>query len=143
MVSTRKKKQQNKRLFGQFNKFGADFMIKQNNHEAQVGTKTNVEDIGTSSNSMNGPIQVNSSHTWGKNRYYNTEWIGYVMTTVETEVQNAVLTVVEKLLIPRVEVAMKSANASSGRSVDVTYWNLTRGIFRPKSKAYKWSLQVE
>ena len=41
-----------------------------------------------------------------------------VMTTVETKVQDAVLTAIESLVIPRVELTMKSANASSGRSPD-------------------------
>ena len=41
-----------------------------------------------------------------------------VMTRVETRVQDAVLTALENLVIPRVELAMKSVNASSGRRVD-------------------------
>ena len=41
-----------------------------------------------------------------------------VMTKVENRVQDEVLTVIEILVIPRVELAMKSANVSSGRSVD-------------------------
>ena len=60
MVSTRKKKQQNKKLFCQLDESDADFMIGQSNHEDQAGSKTNVVDIGISSNNMNDPIQVNS-----------------------------------------------------------------------------------
>ena len=41
-----------------------------------------------------------------------------VMTSVETIVEDAVLTAREILLVPRVELAMKSANALSVRSVD-------------------------
>ena len=41
-----------------------------------------------------------------------------VKTKVETRLQDAVLTAIENLVIPRVELAMKSANAFSGRSVD-------------------------
>ena len=41
-----------------------------------------------------------------------------VMTTVETRIQDALLTAMENLEIPRVELAMKSINASPGRSVD-------------------------
>ena len=40
-----------------------------------------------------------------------------VMTTAETRVQDALLTAIENLLIPRVKLAMKSVNASSGREV--------------------------
>ena len=42
-----------------------------------------------------------------------------VMTSVETRIQDAVLTAIEKLVIPRVELAMMSANAPSGWNVDV------------------------
>ena len=41
-----------------------------------------------------------------------------VITSVVTKTQDAVMTAIENLVIPRVELAMKSANASSGRSVD-------------------------
>ena len=41
-----------------------------------------------------------------------------VITTVKTRVQDAVLTAVKNFVIPRLELALKSANASSGRSVD-------------------------
>ena len=41
-----------------------------------------------------------------------------VMASVETRIQDAVLTAIENLKIPRVELAMKSANARSERSVD-------------------------
>ena len=41
-----------------------------------------------------------------------------VTSTVENRVQDAVLTAIENILIPRVKLAMKSANAFSGRSVD-------------------------
>ena len=41
-----------------------------------------------------------------------------VMTSVETKVQDAVLTAIENFIIPRVELGMKSANAPSERSVD-------------------------
>ena len=41
-----------------------------------------------------------------------------VMTTVEFRIQDAVLTAIDNLVIPRVELAMKSTNASPRRSVD-------------------------
>ena len=41
-----------------------------------------------------------------------------VLTSVKTRVQDAVLTATENLAIPRVELAVKSANAPSERSVD-------------------------
>ena len=41
-----------------------------------------------------------------------------VMTLVETRDRDVVLTAKENLVIPKVQLAMKTANASSGRSVD-------------------------
>ena len=41
-----------------------------------------------------------------------------VLTSVETRIQDAVLTAIEILVIPRVELAMKSVNAPSRRNVD-------------------------
>ena len=40
------------------------------------------------------------------------------MASVETRVEDAVLTAIENLVIPRVELAVKSATAPSERSVD-------------------------
>ena len=42
-----------------------------------------------------------------------------VMTSVETRVLEAVLTAVENLATPKMELAVKSANAHSESSVDV------------------------
>ena len=44
--------------------------------------------------------------------------VDYVMTTVETRVQDAVWTAMENFVIPRVQLAMKSVKASSVQKVD-------------------------
>ena len=44
------------------------------------------------------------------------------MTTIKTRVQDAVLPAIANLVIAIVELSMKSANASSGRSVDGNEW---------------------
>ena len=100
-----------------------DFMIGQSNHEAQASNKTNTVDKGTSSNNITGPIQVNSPqvdmHTLEENIVCNVRSeVDNVMTTVENRDQDAVLISIENLVIPRVVLAMKLANAFSGRSVD-------------------------
>ena len=41
-----------------------------------------------------------------------------LMTTVKTRVKDAILIAIESLLIPRLEPAMNSVKASSGRDVD-------------------------
>ena len=62
--------------------------------------------------------------------------VNNVMTTVETRVQEAVLTVIENLVITRVELTMKVVNASPGWSVDDNVFELIKWIFRVRSKAY-------
>ena len=51
------------------------------------------------------------------------------MTMVKTRKHDAVLTVIESLLIPRAELAMKSVNASSRRSVDSVVLDPDRSDF--------------
>ena len=60
MVCTRRKGQQNKRIFSQLDEYDTDFLIAQSNHEAEVKNRTNMVDRGFSSNNVNGLIQVNS-----------------------------------------------------------------------------------
>ena len=59
------------------------------------------------------------------------------MTTVEISVQHAVLTAIESLVNPRVEMAMEVTNASPGRSVDGNILDADQREFRVRSKAYK------
>ena len=97
-------------------------MIGQSNHEAKTSNETNAVDKGTSSNNITGPIQVNSPrvdmHTREENIFSKVRSeVDNAMITVETRVQDAVLTAIQNLVIPRVELAMKSADASSGRSI--------------------------
>ena len=123
MVSTRKKKQQNKRPLSQLDESDTLFVIGQNNHAAQAGSKTNMVNIGSSSSNMKGPIQVNSSqvdmHTVEENFVSKVQSeVDNVMVTVEIRLQDAVLTAIESLVIPRVQLAMKSANVFSRQNVD-------------------------
>ena len=91
MVFTRKKKQQNKRLFSQLGESDPDCMIGQNNYETRPASRTNMEDRGIPSNNKNGPIQVNSPqvdmHTLEENIVSKVRnEVDSVMTTVETGV---------------------------------------------------------
>ena len=51
------------------------------------------------------------------------------MTAVETKIQDAVLTAIENLAIPIIQLAMQSINASSGRGVDSVVLNTDRIAF--------------
>ena len=98
-------------------------MIGQSNQKTRTESRANKADINISWNNMEGQIQVNSPqvdmHTPEENIVSKVRSdVDNVVTTVKTRVQDAVLTAIENLVIPGVELAMKSANASSGRSVD-------------------------
>ena len=58
-----------------------------------------------------------------------------VMTTVETRVQDAAMTAIEHLVIPRVEQALNSVNASSGHGISSVVLDPDQRIFREISKA--------
>ena len=123
MVANRKKKQQNKRVFSQLGEADTDFMIGQTNHGVQIESRDNMADSGTSLDNADKPNQVNfpqaDMHTLEENKVSKVRSdADSVMTTVENRVQDAVLNAVESLVVSRVELALKSANASSGRSVD-------------------------
>ena len=123
MISTRKKKQPNKRVFNQLSERDTDFMIRQSNQNEQNETRDYMLRRGTPSDNASNPAQFNYSqvdvHTLEENFVSKVRSeVDNVMTSVETNVQDAVLTAIENLVIPRVELAMKSANAHSERSVD-------------------------
>ena len=123
MVSTRKKRQQNKRLFSQLGEKDTDFMIGQSNQDKQTDSRDNMLCRGTSSDNANNPAQINypqvDVHTLEeKNVSKMRSEVDNVMISVETRVEDAVLTAIENLVIPSLELAMKSANAHSERGVD-------------------------
>ena len=112
MVYTKKNKQLNKKRFSQLTEGGTHFMIGQSNHEVQNGNIDSVARRGPSSDNTSNLTQINfpqvDMHTLAENvirKVRNEE--DNVMTTVETKVQDAVLTAIGILVIPRVELAMK------------------------------------
>ena len=141
-VSTIKKKQQSKNLLSQLSERGTDFTIGQSNFDAQIKSRDSMIHRGTSSDNRKTSTQIYQPqvdiHTLEGNIVSKVRIeVDMVMTMVGMRVHDAVLTAIENLVIPRVEVAMNSANVSTGWSVDGYFWNQIKGIFRVKSKAYK------
>ena len=142
MVCTRKLRQQNKKFFSRLDESDADFKIGRSNHEAQAGIRTNMVDIGISLNNTNCPIQANSTqvdmHILEENIVSKVQnEVDNVMTTVKTRIQDAVLTAIECLVIPRVELARNQPMRHHDGVLTVMYWNLIRWIFWVKLKTYK------
>ena len=100
-----------------------DFMIGQSNQDEQIEIKENIRCRGTSLDNASNPFQIDypqvDVHTLEENivRKVRSE-VDDVMISVETGVQVAVLTAIENLVIPRMELAVKSVNVPSERSVD-------------------------
>ena len=134
MVSIRRKRQSNKRLFSQLDDFDQDTIIGNAASERQeiilVNEGTNDLDftVGTSSN--NTAINESTVSVKTLERCFD-ERIDREMTniddTVEDRIQNAILTAIDNIVAPKIELAMRSINASSGRGVTSVTANSERG----------------
>ena len=102
MISTRRKKQQNKKPFSQLSERDTYFMMGQSNHCVQNENTDSVIYRITSSGSTNNLTQVNylqvDMHTLEENIVNKVRsGVANVIKTVETRVQEAVLTVIKVL----------------------------------------------
>ena len=124
MVSTRKKRQSSRRLLSQLDDFDQDIIFGNAVSERQenaVGNKgTNDQDftVGTSNNDSVVDGNAMSLKTLEKcfNERIDKE-ISKIVDTVEDRIQNAILTAIDNLVALKIELAIRSINASSGRDV--------------------------
>ena len=122
MVSTRKRKQSNKRLLSQLNDFDQDMIIgnaaseRQENTVVNEGTNDRDFTVGTSNDSsiVNGNAMSVKTLERCFNGRIDREMSNFV-DTVEDRIQNAILTAIENIVAPKIELAIRSINASSGR----------------------------
>ena len=124
MVSNRKKRQTNKRLLSQLDDFDRDIIIGNTDSERQenavVNESTNDRDftVGTSNNSsvVNGnAMSVESLETCFNERIDRE--LSNIVDTVEDRIRNAILAAIDNIIAPKIELAIRSTNASSGRDV--------------------------
>ena len=124
MVSARKKRQSNKRFLGQLDDFYQDMIIgtavSERQENAVVNESTNDRDftVGTSSN--NSVVNGNAMSVKTLERCFNEKIdreMSNIFDTVEDRIQNAILTVIDNIVAPKIELAIRSINASSGRDV--------------------------
>ena len=124
MVSTRKKRQSNRRLLSQLDDFDQDVIIGNAASERQKGIvvneSTNDQDFttSTSSNSLAGngnAMNVKTLETCF-NEKIDRE-MNNIVDTVEDRIQNAILTAIDSIIAPKIELAIRSINASSGRDM--------------------------
>ena len=124
MVSTRKKRQSNKRLLSQLDDFDQDMIIgntaneRQESVEVNEGTNDRDFTVGTSkvSSLINENVLNVKTLEWCFNERIDREMCN-IVDTVEDRIQNAILTAIDNIVAPKIELAIRSINASSGRDV--------------------------
>ena len=122
MVSTRKKRQSNKRLLSQLDDFDQDMIIgnaisgRQENAVVNEGTNDRDFTVGTSNNDS--VVDGNAMSIKTLERCFNERIDrekNNIVDTVEDRIQNAIWTAIENIVAPKIELAIRSINASSGR----------------------------
>ena len=147
MVSTRKKRQSSNRLLSQLDDFDQDMIIGNTVSESQenavVNEGTNDRDftVGTSNNDS--VIDGNTMSMKTLERCFNERIdreMNNIVDTVEDRIQNAILTI-ENIVAPKIEPAIRSINASSGRDATSVSANSERkkrvGIIASSENAFK------
>ena len=134
MVSTRKKRQSKRRRLSQLDDFDQDMIIgnaaseKQENTVVNEGTNDRNFTVGTSNDSS--MVNGNAMSVKTLERCFNERIdreMSNIVDTVEDRIQNAILTASENIVAPKIELAIRSINASSGRNANSVSANSERG----------------
>ena len=124
MVSTCTKKQSSRRLLSQLDDFDRDIIIgnavseRQENAVVNEGTNDQGFTVGISNNDS--VINGNAMSVKTLERRFNERIdreISNIIHRVEDRIQNAILAAIDKIVAPKIELAIRSKNASSGRDV--------------------------
>ena len=134
MVSTREKRQSNKKLFGQLDDFDQYMIIGNDASERQenvvVNEDTNDRDFTVSNSSNNTAVNESAMNVKTLERCFNEKIdreMSNFVDTVGDRIKNAILTAIENIVAPKIELAIRSINASSGRDVATVTANSERG----------------
>ena len=124
MVSTRKKRQSNKRLLSQLDDFDQDMIIGNaasgRQESVTVNGGTNDQDFTAGTSNVGSVVNENRLNMKTLERCFNERIdreMSNVVDTVEDRIQNAILTDIDNIVAPKIELAIRSINASSGRDV--------------------------
>ena len=122
MVSTRKKRQSNKRLLCHLDDFDRDVIIgnavSERQENAVVNEGTNDRDFIVVTSSNDSIVNGNAMSVKTLERCFNERIdreMSNIVDTVEDRIQNAILTAIDNIVAPKIELAIRSINASSGR----------------------------
>ena len=124
MVSTRKKRQSSRRLLSQLDDFDQDMIFGNAASERQenvvVSEGINDRDFTVSNSSNNAAVNESTVNVKTLERCFNERIdreMSNIVDTVEDRIQNAILAAIENIVTPKIELAIRSINASSGRDV--------------------------
>ena len=133
MVSTRKKRQSSKTLLSQLDDFDRDVIIGNTANERQgsveVNEGTNDQDFTVGTSNVSSIVNENALNIKTLERCFNERIdreMGNIVDTVEDRIQNAILTAIDNIVTPKIELAIRSINASSGRDVTSASGNSER-----------------
>ena len=124
MVSTRKKRQSNKRLLNQLDDFDQDMVIGNAASERQenvvVNESTNDQDFTVGTSDVSSIVDQNALNVKTLERCFSgriDREMNNIVETVEDRIQNAILTAIDNNVAPKIELVIRSINTSSGRDV--------------------------
>ena len=122
MVSTRKKRQSNRRLLSQLDDFDQDMIIgnaaRQKQENTVVNEGTNDRDFTVRFSNDSSIVNGNAMSVKTLERCFNERIdrkMSNIVDTVEDRIQNAILTAIENIVTPKFELAIRSINASFGQ----------------------------
>ena len=134
MVSTRKKRQSNRRLLSQLDDFDQDVVIGSAASGTQesivVNEDTNDRDFNVGASSNNTMVNESTMNVKTLERCSNERIdreMSNIVVTVEDRIQNAILTAIDNIVAPKIELAIRSIIASSGRDATSVNANSERG----------------
>ena len=137
MVSTRKKRQSNRRLHSQVGCFDQNFVIGKASNNWQQSVVVNdgaIDQDFTVSSDSGSNLTANENrvivqvlegcfHEWVEKEMDN------IVDTVDDRIRNPISTAIENFNIPRIELAVTSLNESSGRGATSDTANSARGEY--------------
>ena len=124
MVSTRQKRQSSRRLLSQLDDFDQDMIIGNTSSEGQenvvVFEGTNDQDFTVSNSGNSTAVKKSAVNVKTLERCFNESIVremSEIVDTVEDRIQNAILAAIDNIVLPKIELSIRSINASSGRDV--------------------------
>ena len=144
MVFTREKRQSNRRLLSQLDDFDQDVIIvnvaSEERENAVVNEGSNDQDFTVGTSSGNLVTNENTVNLKTLERCFNERIDGEmsnIVATVEDRIQKAFLTAIDSIGAPKIELAIRSINASSGRDAISVTANSERGKYVRINASFK------